>query len=57
MTAYDRQRMHDCLVAQARLCERMAAESWDEIAAAKFIRLAKECHASAELLVVQVGGK
>ena len=40
---FDRDHLADCLLAQAHLCERIAARCWDEQVAAKYKKLAQEC--------------
>jgi len=39
--------MAECLVGEARLCEHIAASCADEMTAAKFMRLARECKEAA----------
>jgi hypothetical protein len=39
--------MADCLRAQARICERIASECWNEETAGKFETLARKCNAAA----------
>ena len=44
---FDELRMAECLVGEARLCEHIAASCADEMTAAKFMRLARECKEAA----------
>jgi hypothetical protein len=47
MGKFQRNRLAECLAAQASLCERMAAACWDEERAQQFRRLARECREGA----------
>jgi hypothetical protein len=40
---FDEIRMAECLIGEARLCEKIAAACADELTAAKFKRMAREC--------------
>jgi len=44
---FDELRMAECLIGEARLCEHIAAACADEMTAAKFMRLARECKEAA----------
>ena len=44
---FDELRMAECLIGEARLCEHIAAACADEMTAAKFRRLARECKEAA----------
>ena len=48
-SSFLRDRMAECLKAQARLCERIASECWSEEIAGKFERLAQECNEGAAI--------
>jgi hypothetical protein len=41
-------RMAECLIGEARLCEKIAAACADELTAAKFKRMARECLEAAD---------
>lgn len=43
MKRYEAKHVRDCLLAEARLCEHLAAASWDEAAAQRLRQMAKEC--------------
>ena len=45
---FERKRLTASLAAQPRLCERLAAECWDEDAAQKLCNMAKECSDAAK---------
>jgi hypothetical protein len=54
-SSFLRDRMAECLKAQARLCERIASECWSEKIAGKFKRLAQECNEAAVMKESQSG--
>jgi hypothetical protein len=47
MKQYEARHLRDCLLAQAALCERMAATSWSESSARRLHQMAKECRDAA----------
>jgi hypothetical protein len=44
---FQRDRLVACLMAQARICDRIAAESWNEETALKFRKFANDCEVAA----------
>lgn len=56
-SAFERQQMANCLMGQARLCERIARACLDQERAQKFKRLARECRdAAAREMAPAAGG-
>jgi hypothetical protein len=47
MGEYEDRHLRDCLKSQARLCERIAASTWDDEVASRLEKLAQECRADA----------
>jgi hypothetical protein len=45
---YERRQLTECLLAQAKLCERIAEQSQDEETAKRFRQMSKECKEAAK---------
>ncbi len=47
MKRYELKRVHDCLLAQAKLCDDLATAAWDEKIATRCKQMAEECRTAA----------